>query len=98
MAGHVSSVFTVRQFPFDTYHAVAAFFVTLLCTHVVLLAAGILSGTRLGTPVLQTDHSFYIAHSEALFYLTANVCCILPLILSDSYCLLHTPTCVQSAV
>jgi len=47
------------------YHAVTAFLVTLLSTHVILLAAGILSGTWLGTQVLQTDHSFYIAHSEA---------------------------------
>ena len=48
----------------------------------------ILSGTRLGTLVLQTDHSFYISHSEGLFNLTANVCCILPRVRSP-LCNLH---------
>jgi len=65
VAGHASSVFTVWQFPFNMYHTVTAFLVTLLSTHVVLLAAGILSGTWIGTPVLQTEHSFYIPHTEA---------------------------------
>ena len=88
MARHASSVFRVRQCPFNTYHTVTAFLVTLLCTHVVLLAASILSGTRLGTLVLQTDHSFYISHSEGLFNLTANVCCILPHVRSP-LCDLH---------
>jgi len=78
VARHASRVFTVRQFPFNTYHTITTFLVTLLCTHVVLLAACILSGTRLGTLVLQTDHSFYISHSGGLFNLIGNVCCVLP--------------------
>ena len=91
MARNAIRVFTVRQFPFNTYHTNTAFLVTPLCTYVVLLAAGILSGTGLGTPVLQTDHSFYISHSEALFYVTANMCHFLPRVggQASEFCMYH---------
>ena len=78
MARHVCRVFTVRQFPFNKDPTITAFLVTLLCTHVVLLATGILSGTRLGTLVLQKDQFFYVSRSETLFYLTSDVCHFLP--------------------